>query len=122
MTESFQRISGLAADPVDSLTPTLDWPAVSPPSEPSRVTYELRVWRVEEGYPMELAYVRDGLPEPRHTLTAPLQPATEYAWSSRARLEIDGRVRLTDWRATYGTRFGMVPHPLYRRIRTPPSP
>lgn len=70
---------------------------------------------------MELVYARDGLPEPHHTLTDSLQPATEYTWSSRARLEVDGQVRLTDWRAAYGTRFGVLPHPLYHRFRTPPG-
>ena len=118
-SEGLERFANLAPGGVDSLTPTLSWPAVAPPPGTSRVTYELQVWRVEGGYPVALVYGQDGLAEPRHTLTESLQPATEYAWTSRARLEIDGRVRLTDWRATYGTRFGVLPHPLYPRFRTP---
>lgn len=115
-----ERIAGVASGSVDSLRPTLRWPPVSArPPGTSRLTYDLRVWRVEGGYPVELAYVREALPEPHHTLAEPLQPATEYAWSSRARLEVEGQVRLTDWRVTYGTRFGVLPHPLYPRFRTP---
>jgi len=112
-------LASLAASPVDSLTPTLTWPAMTAPAGTARVTYELRVWRLEGGYPAELVYMRAGLPEPRHTLSTPLRPGTEYAWASRTRLEVEGHVRLTDWRAPQGTRFGVLPNPLYSRFTTP---
>ena len=121
VSPGLERIGAFESVRADSLTPTLRWPPVAPPPGLARVTYELRVWRVVHEYPRELVYVREGLPEPQHTLTEPLKPATEYAWTTRARLESDGRVRLSDWRVPYGTRFGVLPHPLYARFVTPPG-
>jgi len=83
------------------------------------VTYDLRIWRAEgvnsgvcrpllprygsedRGgpciYPAELVYTRGGLPNPFHTVESPLSPFTVYLWAVRARFQLDGQPRLTEW-------------------------
>ena len=83
------------------------------------VTYDLRIWRAEGSnpgvcrpwlrtygweatgwpcvYPAELAYAREGLTNPFHTVETPLAPSTIYLWTVRARFRLDGQPRVTEW-------------------------
>lgn len=116
---------------VDSLQPTLRWepfprPAdlaadpAGPLSRLGAVTYDLRIWRADGAYPADLVYARAGLPAPSHTLEAPLEPAARYFWTIRARFELHGETRVSEW-GTYapGRTRALVPSPFYYRFRTP---
>ncbi len=90
------------------------------------VTYDLRIWRAggvlssvcaapcvppsEAAYrfgpgvcgdvcvfPAELVYERRELAEPVHTVESPLAPATPYLWTVRARFDLGGQPRVTQW-------------------------
>ena len=89
---------------VHSLQPTFRWEPFSGSQDYeankavalgriSNVTYDIKIWRP----PAELVYAREGLPEPSHTLEEPLAPRTFYYWTVRARFELDGHPRVTDW-------------------------
>jgi hypothetical protein len=79
------------------------------------VTYDLRIWRAEglmpgpclpRGacfYPAELVYARAGLPSPFHTVESSLAPYTPYLWTVRARFQLDGHPRVTEWSALTAT-------------------
>jgi hypothetical protein len=47
--------------------------------------------------PAGIVYRRDGLASPTHTLETALSPGTRYFWTVRARFELDGRERVTEW-------------------------
>lgn len=125
---------------VDSLQPTLSWEAFPRPIDlavdkegvqgrVSNVTYDLRIWRADEEspreYPAEIVYERRGLREPWHTIEQPLKPSFMYFWSIRARFELDGQPRVTQWGVTEHPqcsqlgRLPIVPNPLHYRFRTP---
>ena len=124
---------------VDSLQPTLSWEAFPRPIDLgengvkgriSNVTYDLRIWRADEesprGYPAEIVYARRGLREPWHTIEQPLMTSTLYFWSIRARFELDGQPRVTQWGVTKLSYPGVppirhVPHPDHYRFETPSS-
>jgi len=79
---------------VDSLQPTLRWQSF----QGSNVNYDLKIWRSQDGNnPTELIYSRERLIEPYHTLETPLQPATCYLWTVRARYKTAGQTRVTEW-------------------------
>jgi hypothetical protein len=93
---------------VDSLQPWMKWKPFAytpkqregqnsavPPIE--RLGYDLKIWREDNGVVSALVYAREGLPEPCHRLEEPLQPATKYCWSVRARFEVNGQPRITQW-------------------------
>lgn len=116
---------------LDSLQPTLRWEVFPRPQDlqaakdglPSRirhVTYDLKIWRVDDHssieYPGELVYARQGLPQPSHKIEEPLDPSTEYSWTIRARFELDGHLRATKWGVS-GT--WSVPSSSYYRFETP---
>src|SRR5262252_6664741 len=61
------------------------------------VTYEIQIWSADDWYPVELVYARAGLSEPVHTLETPLAPDTLYLWTIRARFDLDGQQRVTEW-------------------------
>ncbi|MGH7148015.1 MAG: hypothetical protein ACREIJ_08980 [Nitrospiraceae bacterium] len=90
----------------------------------SRITstsYDLKIWKTGEGYqtvrsgvfgansysawrheardrdPGDLVYAREGLPNPFHLVDTLLEPGTQYYWSVRARFQLDGRDRATEW-------------------------
>lgn len=132
---------------VDSLQPILSWEAFPRPIDlavdkegmrrrVSNVTYDLRIWRADEEspreYPAEIVYERRGLREPWHTIEQPLQPSSMYFWSIRARFELDGQPRVTQWGVTRASdfsdfgalrpRWATVPHPDHYRFETPSSP
>jgi hypothetical protein len=92
---------------VDFLRPTLRWQSfpratdlTADPGEMGRVKnvrYDLVIAREHNLAPAEVVYRREGLPEPIHTLETPLSPGTRYFWNVRARFELDGRQRVTEW-------------------------
>ncbi len=123
----------------DSTRPTLEWEPFLTPEFPGKrpddgadgiknVTYDLRLWREDAGFPGKLVYRRDGLAEPFHTVTDPLDPSTQYFWTVRARFEVAGKPRATPWavslrRKGYSPdRFDRVTHDFYFRYRTPQQP
>jgi hypothetical protein len=63
------------------------------------VTYDLRIWRGESENQVSgvLAYARDALPNPFHQVEAPLPHSSWYFWSLRARFELNGQTRVTEW-------------------------
>jgi hypothetical protein len=117
---------------VDSVRPLLQWSKF--PRDLDRkeldpallagirdVTYEVRIWEVDECTRGKLVYQRAGLDEPRHQLDRALDPATRYYWSFRARFSFDGRMMTTRW-AFY--RYGscdreLIPEEIYYRFVTP---
>jgi len=118
---------------VDSLQPTLRWEAF-PRTEDLKVdkagrlaavrnpTYELRIWRAEHDFPAELVYARSGLTEPVHTVETPFAPDTLYLWTIRARFELNGEPRVTEWATLSGPWYGRrteIPHRDYYRFTTP---
>lgn len=117
-------ISGLepqyppAWNTVDSLRPTLKWesfPTERDTKEGARdfvqgishVTYDLKVWRVNDDWPIRRVapngdllvqapeYTRTGLQEPRHMIEIPLQANSQYFWTVRARFLSQGSLRVT---------------------------
>jgi len=95
---------------VEDRRPTLRWQSFpratdsnAAPAEMGRVTnvrYDLLIAREKDGTPAEIVYRREGLPAPRHRLEKPLEAATRYFWTVRARFELDGRTQLTEWSGT----------------------
>ena len=125
---------------VDSLVPTLRWESFPRPidlgadsegwvARIQSVTYDLRIWRAARDdylsmYPGDLAYSRDGVPEPFHTVETPLAPGTNYLWSIRARFDLDGEMRVTEWsmlkfEGRDAQRAPRVPPLAYYRFKTP---
>jgi hypothetical protein len=66
-----------------------------------RVRYDLIIARESNSASGDIVYAREGLPAPIHTVERPLQPGARYFWSVRARFELDGRERVTDWSTTH---------------------
>lgn len=92
---------------VAGLQPTLRWQGfprdsdrAAAPEDMRRVRdvrYDLVIAREHELAPAGIVYRRDGLPSPAHTLEQPLAHGTRYFWTVRARFELDGRERVTEW-------------------------
>lgn len=98
---------------VDSLTPRLAWAlvprapaAAAPPVGATDARFDLRLWRIRDGYADELVVERVGLAEPTHRVDVPLAPATTYGWSVRMGYRVDGRPRASHWS---GQQMGGVP-------------
>lgn len=114
----------------DSLQPTLRWEAFPRPEDLKadkagrlaavrNPTYELRIWRAEDNLPAELVYARSGLPEPVHTLEIVLAPDTRYLWTIRARFQLNGEPRVTEWSAWVAGRNTEIHHSAYYWFKTP---
>jgi hypothetical protein len=96
---------------VDELQPTLEWQrfpreadVAAAPEEMARVNdvrYDLIIAREHNLAPEEIVYRRDGLPDAVHRIEVPLAPATRYFWTVRARFQLDGRERVTQWGSTH---------------------
>lgn len=96
---------------MDSLQPTLEWQRFPreqdlfrSPEEMARVkdvTYELIVARAEHGVPAKIPYRREGLADSKHRLETPLAAGQGYFWTVRARFQLDGRQRVTEWARSY---------------------
>lgn len=65
------------------------------------VSYDLLIAREANMAPAEIVYRREGLPRPEHTVAGALQAGMRYFWTVRARFELDGRQRLTEWGTTH---------------------
>jgi hypothetical protein len=63
------------------------------------VTYDLHIWqgRGEHQITKDLAYAREALPNPFHQVEIPLPRRSWYFWSVRARFELNGQTRVTEW-------------------------
>ncbi len=98
---------------VNSVHPLLNWQAFPRASDLvkapdlagriSNVRYELVIARERNLAPAGIVYRREGLTDTTHTVQGGLQPDTRYFWTVRARFELDGRERVTEWATTnYG--------------------
>ena len=134
---------------VDSLQPTLTWQSVPGEhrvlmrDEPrpfipfdvrdmKDVSYDLRIWHVQDEGPEKIVYESFGIESTSHKLEVPLEPETRYYWSVRARFEIEGKHRVSEWSLINwpklpggGTarelarRLGEIPAQRYYRFKTP---
>lgn len=107
---AFDFITGPNWSPVKSVRPTLRWDRfprdgdlTAAPDEMARVKnvrYDLIIARERYLKPAEVVYRRDGLSEAQYTLDVPLLRHSRYFWTVRARFELDGRLRVTEWGST----------------------
>lgn len=109
-THGIYQYFGLEPESIDvvSLQPTLQWESFPRDSDIERapeemgrvknVRYDLAIYQPGRvGARSELVYSRNGLLNNEHTIETPLDPDTAYAWTVRARFELDGRQRVTEW-------------------------
>ncbi|HEY0664994.1 MAG TPA: hypothetical protein VGD24_02915, partial [Gallionella sp.] len=92
---------------VDSLRPTLRWQAfpratdlTAAPEEMKRiknVRYDLVISRQPGLGLAEVVYRREGLTDAMHTVETDLKARSHYYWAVRARFEIDGHERVSEW-------------------------
>ena len=66
-----------------------------------KVRYDLVVAREQDLAPAEIIYQRNGLTSSMHKVETTLSPDTGYYWTVRARFELDGRERVTEWGSTH---------------------
>jgi hypothetical protein len=116
---------------VTGVQPTLRWQSfprksdlLAAPDEMGRVKhvrYDLLISREHELAPAGIVYRRVGLPSAEHRLATPLAYNTRYFWTVRARFELDGRERVTEWGTThYLARDRLTsPSSFSYRFRTP---
>jgi ankyrin repeat protein len=93
---------------IDTLRPTLIWEAF-PTAEDfgadnkkiishiTDVTYDLRVWMVNNKSRNKLIYEKNGLKDNKHSIECSLEPASNYLWTVRARFKLDDQLRMTRW-------------------------
>lgn len=94
----------------DHLSPLLSWQGFPRESDISmapqdmkrvkNVRYELVVGTGGNDETPDVFYHVEGLTETSHRVPMRLEPDTRYFWSVRARFDLNGRMRVTDW-ATY---------------------
>jgi hypothetical protein len=65
------------------------------------IRYDLLIAREHELAPAGIVYRRDGLPAAEHRPATTLSPNARYFWTVRARFELDGRERVTEWGTTH---------------------
>lgn len=113
---------------VDSLQPLLRWDAFPRPvdsQEVTAITYDLKVWDVEDCARHAVVYERAGLRFPEHRLEAPLEPGRRHFWSIRARFFASGYTKVTPWSFfAPGTtcELAEVPDGQWHRFVTPHAP
>jgi len=113
---------------VDSLQPLLRWDAFPRPGdsrEVAAVSYDLKVWDVEDCARHAITYERTGLHLPEHRLEAPLAAGQRYFWSVRARFVTSGRTAATPWSFfAPGTscELAEIPDGQWHRFATPREP
>jgi hypothetical protein len=92
------------------------------------VTYDLIIYRARRDAPAEVVCSRTALPGPSHQMPEPLPGRTRYFWTVRARFELNGQVRVTDWSVVDAqnvfprgpvARLPLVPSEFYFRFETP---
>lgn len=115
----------------DSTRPTLRWEpfprtgdlAAAPETmaRVGNVRYDLLIAREANMAPAEIVYRRENLLGPQHTVAGGLQPGNRYFWTVRARFDLDGRPRLTEWGSThYAARANLTAPSRYSyRFRAP---
>ncbi|TNF08220.1 MAG: hypothetical protein EP323_01790 [Gammaproteobacteria bacterium] len=115
---------------VKSYSPTLRWQAFPreedleiAPDDMARVSnirYDLIVAEESNMAPGKVVYRRYGLLLASHTVGVTLKRKTRYFWTVRARFELDGRERVTEWSSThYESRLGRTAPSIYSyRFRT----
>jgi hypothetical protein len=98
---------------VDSLQPLLRWESFPPPEDRElyreeffesiiNIRYDIRIWLSDNDYPGTLIYSETGLPKPQFELQKPLFYCSKYFWTVRARFEVEGKTRVTDWSISTG--------------------
>jgi hypothetical protein len=117
----------MTAAPVASLTPTLTWERLPRTMlEPANLTYDVRIlegaWHphpMASGGRVFRAFrpvrVFTGLKEPKVEVNQALQPCKTYFWTVRARFDLDGRRRTTEWSGGYLTVLGDIDPASIRR-------
>jgi hypothetical protein len=122
------ELSAIRFPMVDSLRPLLRWdafPRAGDSPAVQAVTYDLKVWEVEDCARSALVYERAGLRVPEHRLEAPLAAGSRYFWSLRARYAANGRTAATPWSFfAPGTscELAEVPDGQWHRFATPREP
>lgn len=96
---------------VDGLRPRFKWEAFPRPSDVAaapeemkrviNVRYDLLVAKEENMAPGEIIYRQEGLQSPEHVINTSLRPDSRYFWTVRARFDLDGRSRVTEWGSTH---------------------
>lgn len=116
---------------VDGLRPRFKWESFPRPGDVAaapedmgrirNVKYELMVAREENMAPGEIVYRQEGLPLPEHAINLSLGPDSRYFWTVRARFELDGRSRVTEWGSTHFAAREKItaPSQYSYRFRTP---
>jgi hypothetical protein len=95
---------------IDSIQPTLKWTKWTsfsmPPNGSDRVeklpylndiSYDIKVYRIENDFPVELVYEKNNLTDCFHKIERSLSPSTTYFWTVRARHKVDGNDQATKW-------------------------
>lgn len=123
-----RRSSGAFGSPVilftevDSLQPLLRWEPFPTPEDRELyreglfesikdIRYDIKIWLSDNDSPGLLIYSETGLPEPQFKLQKSLLYCSKYFWSIRARFEVEGKTRVTDW----GVSTGILPEYLEKR-------
>lgn len=106
--EPFPRACDVAAAPEDM-------------ARVERVRYDVMVVREQDAAQGGAVYRRSGLPDNSHEVETPLLPGSDYLWTVRARFELDGRERVTEWATLYRAPRDELAAPpvLAYRFRTP---
>lgn len=117
---------------VDSLQPTLHWQRFPRSSDidvaphdmrrVTNVTYDLVIARgLPTANPLEVVYRREGIRTNEHKVETPLAAESRFFWAVRARFELEGRERVTEWSTMnefVRERF-TAPSPVSYRFSTP---
>lgn len=98
-------------------------------AEGQHIRYDMKVWHADTNdLPLELVYARQGLSKPHHHIETPLQAATTYFWTVRARFDLNGQTRVTPWTVTQirneyaPSTLDRVTNPFYFKFTTPSHP
>jgi hypothetical protein len=122
------ELSAIRFPTVDSLQPLLRWdafPRAADSQAVQAVTYDLKVWEVEDCARRALVYERSGLRLAEHRPETPLAPGSRYFWSVRARFAAGGQARATPWSFfAPGTtcELAEIPDGQWHRFATPREP
>ncbi len=123
--------SRLAWTTVNELRPKLEWQAFPRPGDVAaspkdmkkvrNVRYDLVIARERNLVPAEIVYERRGLVGATHRTDTALARGTRYFWTVRARFELDGQQRLTEWGSVHFKARENVtaPSQFSYRFRTP---
>lgn len=124
---------------IDSLQPTLRWESFPRPTDlradrqgvlvkTQDVSYELRIWRMEDNSDIRRVYERRELTTPKHRVDVRLDQNARYFWSVRAKFRAGEETRVIPWGfskvpSVPGLAFcitpGNIPHANYYRFQTP---